>query len=333
MGGAGGGAHLPSNMAGGAHLPSNMGGGAGAHVPSGMSHPTAAHVPGGMSGAGHTAYGSHAAPAVHTAAAGGIRHDSVGRPEAARVGAAGEHGGGIHGGEARAGIAGEHGGGVHGGEARALVPEHRPGTPGTVMRGAHGALIVAGGAAGVHAAMARPYLHPDLHANMPREHAEVEHDREFVHMHEHDFHTNRVRDFNRHEMEAWRHGLWRDEWHYGRRGWWWETDGVWYPYGDPVWPYPLVVAPLTVYDTTEVEGPPPPYAQDVPPVPGVAYASGGPPPPGAGPAGAAAAGIAPLPAPPPGWYRCGDPSGYYPTVGACNGPWTLVQEAPPGSGQ
>jgi hypothetical protein len=317
---AGGGAHLPSSMAGGAHLPSSMAGGAhvpssmagGAHLPASMARPpVAAHVPGGTTRVAvrQGGYPTHspAAPrtTVHAAAA---MHEGV-RPVPGHETAA------------RAGV------------ARSAVAERRPAGPATVMRGAHGALILAGGAAGAHAAMARPYLHPELHANMVRDHAEVEHDRAFVHMHQADFHTNRVHDFNHHELEAWRHGLWRDEWHYGRRGWWWETDGVWYPYGDPVFPYPLVVAPLAVYDTTEVEGPPPPYAEDAPPGPGVAYGTQGAPPgapPGATP-GTPLAGIAPLPAPPPGWYRCGDPAGYYPTVGACNGPWTLVQEAPPAS--
>ncbi|MEJ0047357.1 MAG: hypothetical protein WDN04_15530 [Rhodospirillales bacterium] len=89
------------------------------------------------------------------------------------------------------------------------------------------------------------------------------------------------------------------------------------------------MAPLVVYDTATVDGPDVEAYEDPPP-----DASAGPaadaPPDGAAPGPAAAAGtIPPLPAPPPGWYRCPDPNGYYPSVGACTSGWMLVQEAPP----
>jgi hypothetical protein len=139
-----------------------------------------------------------------------------------------------------------------------------------------------------------------------------------------------VRDFDRHELAAWRRGLWRDEWHYGRRGWWWETNGVWYPYDDPMYPYPLEVAPLVVYDATVVDGPDVPddtMAPDGPPGVGPGIE-----PPGEAPGQPGAPAVAPLPAPPAGWYSCSDPAGYYPSVGACSGPWALVQAAPPDAG-
>jgi hypothetical protein len=331
------------------------------------------HAPGGEGAAHSQAYAGHGA-ANHGATA----HGAATRGgEAAR---AGEHGGAIrsralagesghgegaaHEHDAHAG-GGEHehvaahGEGAHGGGER----EHaaaRPSTP-TVMR-SHGRLVLAG--AGAHAAP-RPFLHGDARPDHVRDHALVDHDREFVHAHENDFHTRNVRNFGARELATWRGGLWRNEWHYGRRGWWWDVGGVWYPYEDPIWPFPLIVAPLTVYDVAIVDGPnleayeaPPPDASaapapdgSAPPAPDASAAptpdgsatpapdgSATPAPgafqtpPGQAPAqeqASAADAIPPLPAPPPGWYRCPEPSGYFPSVGACSGSWTLVQEAPP----
>jgi hypothetical protein len=320
-----GGAHLPSNMSGGAHLPSNMSGGAhlpssmgGAHAPSSMSGgahvPASVHVP-GQSGVARTPSATHASEPAR-----GERDRQAGAGPSRTPGPA-EHGA-------------QPGGAAHrdGGEserpaARAESAARRPGAPPGVVR-VHGRLELAG-QVGIHAAP-RPYLHPGLRADIARDHAEVDRDRAFVRAHQADFRGRYVRDFDRHELAAWRRGLWRDEWHYGRRGWWWETDGVWYPYDDPMYPYPLEVAPLVVYDTTVVDGPgvpddsmPPDGAPEQPPGAGPGIAPPGPP-------GAAAVG--PLPAPPAGWYSCSDPAGYYPSVGACSGPWALVQAAPPDAG-
>ena len=159
------------------------------------------------------------------------------------------------------------------------------------------AIVGAGAGAGAAAAVAvsreREIAHVQEHRDIPGEH-------EFVHAHEHDFHTRDVRDFNDRERAAWRHGRWHDDWHYGRHGWWWGVDGVWYEYPAPVYPYPMVVAPLVVHEQVVIATPL--TEAGAPPV---------------------------LPAAPPGWYRCAGPAGYYPDVAACPAGWTRTQEAPP----
>lgn len=67
-------------------------------------------------------------------------------------------------------------------------------------------------------------------------------EREVVLAHQHDFHTRDVRRFDEHEFAVWRRGGWHHEEHYGHYGWWWAVDDVRYPYDEPVYPYPLVVA-------------------------------------------------------------------------------------------
>ncbi len=335
MGGSAGGAHVPGSMGGGAHLPSSMG--SGAHVPSSMAG--AAHVPSSVSAAHTPTSMPHVqrmpAATPHTAAnTGRTPYQSHVQPAGARTPAVNtaDHGGGAHPATERAASA--HPEASHApGESRPATTHgmvaHRAGTD-TVMRGAHGRLVLASAGGGAIAHAPRPYIHPGLRANSPRKPDEVSHDREFVHAHEHDFHTSRVRDFTPREMAAWRHGLWRDEWHYGRRGWWYEDDGVWYPYADPEYPYPLEVAPLVVYDNTVVaDGDEVPPEEPVP-VPVAEAGQPGAPVAGVAVSGTAVATIAPLPAPPPGWYRCGEPAGYYPSVGACSGPWILEPDASPG---
>ena len=169
----------------------------------------------------------------------------------------------------------------------------------------------------------RPFLRADAHRDIARE-------RDFVARHERDFHSRFVRDFSRRELAAWRRGLWRNEWHYGRRGWWWEVDGVWYDYEDPVWPYPVEVAPLVVYDTPYVDGPDLTAVEAGPDT----VSTAAPAPDDAAPtqpfdaAQLADPGIPPLPPAPTGWFRCGTPDGYYPMLGTCTGPWQLVDDAP-----
>ncbi|WP_156992355.1 hypothetical protein [Paraburkholderia oxyphila] len=133
-----------------------------------------------------------------------------------------------------------------------------------------------------------------------QEHRDIQSERDFVHAHEHDFHTRDVREFNERERAAWHRGRWHDGWHYGRHGWWWDVDGVWYEYPDPVYPYPMVVAPLVVHEEVVIATP-----LTVAPA------------------------FPPLPAPPPGWYRCADPAGYYPDLAACPVGWTRTQDVPP----
>lgn len=113
-------------------------------------------------------------------------------------------------------------------------------------------------------------------------------------VHEHDFHTRDVRRFDAQEREHWRGGRWHNDWHYGRFGWWYQVDDVWYAYPAPIFPYPLVVQPIVV---EEAVGPVP----DDPPPP--------------------ALGIGPLPALPKAAYHCGNPEGFFPSVEACNADW------------
>jgi hypothetical protein len=78
-------------------------------------------------------------------------------------------------------------------------------------------------------------------------------DREFVHAHEHDFHSRNVREFSQEEREHWGSGRWHQDWQYGRYGWWYQVDDVWYPYAEPVYPYPETVAEIVVPDTVIVD--------------------------------------------------------------------------------
>lgn len=169
----------------------------------------------------------------------------------------------------------------------------------------------------------------------------------FVRQHEHDFHTRDVRHFHEREFAAWRAGRWHDEWRYGRRGWWWEVDGVWYPYVDPVFPYPLVVAPLVV-EGSDVAAVPPgalpniepaagrPGMADAPPpaTPGREVAHGSaetPPPVGDGERGADQPKPTQaqfLPPRPKVAYRCEAPEGFYPNVSACDGGWQQQASMP-----
>ena len=163
----------------------------------------------------------------------------------------------------------------------------------------------------------RPFLRPE-------EHRDVVRDRAFLRSHAADFHTRRVAAFDAHELHRWQAGAWRNEWHYGRRGWWWEVGGVWYGYPEPIFPYPEEVAPLVVYDAPVVDGPDMTVAETGP---SQDDALADPAAPAESPAPATAS-IAPLPATPLGWYRCDQPGGYYPGLDSCGTYWALVQNAP-----
>ena len=135
----------------------------------------------------------------------------------------------------------------------------------------------------------------------------------------HDFHTHDVRAFTAGEHARWAHGGWHDEWHYGRRGWWWQVDGVWYPYDVPVYPYPEVVDAPEVYAAPVFDDgagassslvPPPP--QDLPPaVAGL----------GSPLTGDDGLSIPRLPAAQQVATHCNDPDGDYPDVRRCTQPW------------
>ena len=114
--------------------------------------------------------------------------------------------------------------------------------------------------------------------------------------HNHDFHH-----FNADEARIWGGGSWHQDWHDGRYGWWWYTNGGWYFYDQPVYPMPLVVSDIYVGESVEAEpemAPPP-----APPQP---------------PQGLA---------PPQFWYYCDNPAGYYPYVQSCP---TQFREVPAG---
>ena len=150
-------------------------------------------------------------------------------------------------------------------------------------------------------------------------------DRAMFAEHAHDFHTNLVRDFSAGELRTWRGGTWHNEWHYGRRGWWWQVGDAWYGYPEPIFPFPLAVAVLATYETPQIDGPEMQTLEQGPVEGGPATAESN--------AGAGAhrtmqvAGlpqIPPLPAPPAGTYRCDEPSGAWPEVDGCKQDWQLI---------
>ena len=121
----------------------------------------------------------------------------------------------------------------------------------------------------------------------------------------HEFREHDVRRFHERDLALWRTGAWHHEWHDGRYGWWWFVAGVWYFYEQPVYPYPLVVAPVTyVAPVTGPNLPGPPVS----------------------PQGTTM--VAPQGAPQP-YYYCDSARGYYPAVPQCPEPWRVVPVAPP----
>ncbi len=299
-GGAAGGAHIPGG-GGGAHMPGGMagaGGGGGAHLPSNMAPRAPVHSAVPAEGNPHA---DRASPPAHLRET----HAAPARPASP------------HGEQHNVGARNEPRSPARPGEARQSfrITEHAH-APRQDPRIAGSRLVHTAGIADGHVLRAPPrqYLRPDAHRDIAG-------DRAFVRTHERDFHTSRVAEFDRRELGRWRGGLWRNEWHYGRRGWWWDVDGVWYGYPEPIFPYPEEVAPLIAYDAPVIEGPDMTVAEigpDAVYAPGV-YAPG------------VAAGplvIPPLPATPVGWYRCDQPGGYYPSLNTCGTYWALVQNAP-----
>jgi hypothetical protein len=240
------------------------------------------HGPGGAGAAGHG-----------YAAGGSMAHHDHGMPgHAAPV-----HEAGIRGPEAH-GLA--HADRPFGGGGHEPMERHEEGLAsahGADMR--HGAEMTRGPEMGRHEVAG--FAHPP-------EHRDFGHERETIAMHGHDFHVRYVRDFSPYERARWRGGYWRSDWHYGRFGWWWNVGDGWYPYADPVFPYPVEVVQPAVYETQVVAEPDPE--------------------PAAAPA-AVDRTIPLLPAPPPGRYSCASPAGYFPDVDSCNGPWQLAPDVPP----
>jgi len=52
--------------------------------------------------------------------------------------------------------------------------------------------------------------------------------------------------FGARDFDAWRGGHWWHGFRGGRLGWWWFTDGFWYWYDEPAYPYPDYVADYSV---------------------------------------------------------------------------------------
>jgi len=198
---------------------------------------------------------------------------------------------------------------AHAGPSHPAEPAHpheaaRPtetGQPHAANAG-HPGEIAHTGAAGHGAEATKTAAHPGEHAAGPQHtslvHSGADHgvrdpakEKEFAKAHENDFHTTNVRDFNHAELSRWQGGSWHDGWYDGHWGWYWEVAGVPYWYDAPVYPYPLVVAPL--YVETPVVVP-----VMVPLTP-----------------------IQPLPAAPLVAYHCAAPEGLYPTIAACAGGW------------
>lgn len=323
LGGVGSGVHLPGSMVAGGSRPGAMGL---AHVPGSVLAPR----PGGLAPTRGPAFAVREPPAVARPGEAIERRPAGsealrGLPEGAGL----RHGPGFGPGLQRAAF-----------RPPVIVPRDPMRDP---RLGRDPGRAIPGLAAGYAVARpTRPYL------RLP-EHRDLAADRAFVDRHAGDFHSRLARDMDGRERALWRAGLWRNEWHYGRRGWWWEADGAWYPYADPVWPYPPAVAALVVYEAATIDGASLTPAEQGPDGPArlgsAGDGSGGPglapaapaepageDPRGGRPAGApvalAAADVPPLPAAPSGWYRCGAPDGYYPGESACGPGWQLVQTPP-----
>jgi len=85
--------------------------------------------------------------------------------------------------------------------------------------------------------------------------------------------------FNERERSAWYGGRWRHEQHFGRYGYWWEVNGVWYFYDQPMAGPPAYVSDMEFMDDDPdgpvmvgepapvmVAPPPPIYVRPPPPV-------------------------------------------------------------------
>lgn len=158
------------------------------------------------------------------------------------------------------------------------------------------------------AALALPALADDDHRRGhegDRHERERDRDRDHDRREHRDFHGHDFRLFTTFEFDLWRGGVWRHDWHDGRFGWWWEADGYWYWYPEPVYPYPTYVPPAPPPVVIQMQPPPPPEIVAAPPPP-------------AAPAGAP---------PPQFWYYCEGSKAYYPNVATCNEPWRQVPAA------
>ena len=119
------------------------------------------------------------------------------------------------------------------------------------------------------------------------------------------FHDRNVAHFSVQDRAMWTHGNWRHERYHGRYGWWWNTNGAWFFYDQPVYPYPGYASDFYYSDD---------YADN-------------------GDGGYANPGYGPEPGDSGGyWYYCNNPAGYYPYVKSCRGPWRAVTPTPQDQG-
>jgi hypothetical protein len=112
------------------------------------------------------------------------------------------------------------------------------------------------------------------------------------------------RHWDARHFAMWRGGGWHHGCYFGRCGWWWLVDGVWYWYAAPVYPFPLVVSAIVAADIA-------------------AAATMAPPLPGPGPAPYMPAPPPPPPGPTTYWF-CASSGAYYPAVPTCTTPWQPV---------
>jgi hypothetical protein len=106
----------------------------------------------------------------------------------------------------------------------------------------------------------------------------------------HVFHDHNVAHFSAQDRAMWAHGQWRHTKHNGRNGWWWYTNGAWFFYDEPTYPYPDTVSDEYSFDDDYADAP--------------------------GQSGYV-------------WYYCNNPPGYYPYIQSCRGPWQPVTPTPP----
>lgn len=79
-----------------------------------------------------------------------------------------------------------------------------------------------------------------------------------------------IHTFNERERLAWQHGGWHHERRFGRDGWWWEVNGAWYWYAQPMDGPPAYVSEFEAVDEEPELGeysPPQPMIGGYPPPP------------------------------------------------------------------
>lgn len=143
------------------------------------------------------------------------------------------------------------------------------------------------------------------------------HDREFAHVHRHDFRSHDVKSLDETEKARWVAGLWHRDWHYGRWGWWYDIGDVWYPYVAPVYPYPLDISEISVPETATVELP-----EGMAPLSGEAIAKLMPVTVSLTWPDGTVLFVRPLPAAPAVTYHCDPLEANYPAIRTCPAPWT-----------